>query len=553
MQIHELPHLPFPGAPRARAAGLILSALRNSLALLAAAICAVISAAAQNNIGWTLVWADEFAQPNGSSPDASKWAYELGAGGWGNNELEHYTSRTNNVRIENGQLVIEARQESYQGSSYTSARLKTQGRISWTYGRIEARLKIPRTQGIWPAFWTLGTNISAVNWPNCGEIDIMENIGKEPTLVHGTLHGPGYSGGSSIGVGYSLPGNAPFADDFHVYAVEWTTNQLKWFVDGVQYFSANPASLPAGKAWVFTQPQFVLLNVAVGGNWPGNPDGTTAFPQRMVVDYLRVYAPTNLPSCNPGLLANAGFESGSLTNWTTYGGGANTAVGKIANLPVHDGTNVFKLYGQFNGSENYSGILQDVAVAPGQSFNASGWALTPRGDAIAGANTAWVEVRFRDSVGNTLGLFRSSTVSTNTPVGGWLQLAVTTQLNPTTFAQIGVVSNLVAPAGTVSARMQLVFRQLQNAAGAVLFDDLKFAATDPAEIVVPVAVGRSGTNLSLSFPTFLGHSYQLGYKQSLAESEWLPLTGVLGDGRIQTVSDSLGFASRFYQVRRLCP
>ena len=223
------------------------------------------STAAQVKTGWSLVWADEFTQANGSSPDANRWAYDLGAGGWGNGELEYYTSRTNNARIENGQLVIEAKAESYNGSSYTSARLKTQGKWSWTYGRIEARIKIPRTQGIWPAFWMLGTNITTVSWPSCGEIDIMENIGAEPATVHGTVHGPGYSGGGGIGGPFNLPTNGAFADDFHIYAVEWTTNQIKWFVDDWQYYSVTSSRLPSGATWVFNQPQFILLNVAVGG------------------------------------------------------------------------------------------------------------------------------------------------------------------------------------------------------------------------------------------------------------------------------------------------
>ena len=318
---------------------------------------------AQNSFGWSLVWSDEFNQTTGSSPDANKWAYDLGAGGWGNGELEYYTSRTNNVRIENGQLVIEAKQESFSGSSYTSARIKTQGKISWTYGRIEARIKIPRTQGLWPAFWMLGTNITSAGWPTCGEIDIMENIGREPTLVHGTVHGPGYSGGNGIGGPFSLPGSTNYADDFHIYAVEWTTNQIKWFVDGFQYFSVNPASLPAATTWVYKQPQFLILNVAVGGAWPGNPDGTTVLPQRMTVDYIRIYTPTNLAACSGNSLVNPGFEAAGLANWTTYGNGSgNNLLETINHVPVHDGTNVFKTYGQFSGSDNFSGVLQDTVA-----------------------------------------------------------------------------------------------------------------------------------------------------------------------------------------------
>jgi len=258
---------------------------------LAACLLGAVEALAQARPGWSLVWSDEFTQPDGSSPDASKWVFDIGATGWGNRELQHYTARTQNVRVENGQLVIEARREKYEGSEYTSGRLKTLGKGAWTYGRIEARIKIPRTQGIWPAFWMLGENIATAHWPNCGEIDIMENIGREPGIVHGTVHGPGYSGGSGIGGPFSLPGGAPFADDFHVYAVEWTPKQIKWFVDDRQFFAFAPSNMPAGATWAFDRPQFILLNVAVGGNWPAYPDASTVLPQRMLVDYVRVYAP----------------------------------------------------------------------------------------------------------------------------------------------------------------------------------------------------------------------------------------------------------------------
>jgi beta-glucanase (GH16 family) len=249
---------------------------------------------------WNIVWDDEFNQPDGSSPDPTKWTYDIGNnGGYGNNELEYYTSRTNNARIVGGQLIIEADQESYGGENYTSARMLTEGKWSWAYGRMEARIKIPRGQGIWPAFWMLGSNIDAgVSWPTCGEIDIMENIGKasDQGTDHGTIHGPqnggDYNGGSGVGGTYTLPGGAALADNFHIYAVQWTPNQIQWFLDTNLFFTATPASLPSGGTWVFTQPQFLILNVAVGGNWPGDPDGTTVFPQQMLVDYVRVYEQT---------------------------------------------------------------------------------------------------------------------------------------------------------------------------------------------------------------------------------------------------------------------
>jgi beta-glucanase (GH16 family) len=243
---------------------------------------------------WKLVWSDEFNSPDGSSPDPAKWICDIGGKGWGNNELESYTNRPQNVSIHHGMLVIQALKESYTGPDnvkrdYTSARLKTKGRFSQTYGRFEARIKIPYGQGMWPAFWMLGNDIAQGGWPGCGEIDIMENIGREPGTVHGTIHGPGYSGGKGIGAPYALPNGRRFADDFHLYAVEWQPGRIEFFVDDLLYFGLTSARRPAGTKWVYDHPFFLILNLAVGGDWPGNPDTTTTFPQAMRVDYVRVY------------------------------------------------------------------------------------------------------------------------------------------------------------------------------------------------------------------------------------------------------------------------
>jgi beta-glucanase (GH16 family) len=243
---------------------------------------------------WTLTWSDEFDGPDGSRPDGARWVYDLGGGGWGNNELQTYTDRPANAAIRGGALVITARRERATGPDgiardFTSARLKTKGRFTQTYGRFEARIQVPRGQGIWPAFWMLGDDIDAVGWPRCGEIDVMEHIGREPTTIHGTLHGPGYSGAGGLGAAASSPAGAGFADGYHVFAVEWTKAGIAWFLDGRQYFARAPSDLPAGARWVFDHDFFLLLNVAVGGNWPGPPDASTVLPQEMKVDYVRVY------------------------------------------------------------------------------------------------------------------------------------------------------------------------------------------------------------------------------------------------------------------------
>jgi beta-glucanase (GH16 family) len=245
---------------------------------------------------WQLSWSDEFNAADGSAPDPSKWTLETGGGGWGNQELEYYTARPQNAHIQNGNLVIMVLQETYSGPdgvtrNYTSARMKTQKHFSQTYGRFEARLKVPFGQGIWPAFWMLGDDIDQVDWPNCGEIDIMENIGKEPATVHGTIHGPGYSGAGGVTAAFSLP-SGRFADDFHVFAVEWEPNAIRFYVDDHLYATQTPAALPAGTKWVFDHPFFILLNVAVGGSFPGSPDQTSTYPQTMEVDYVRVYRRT---------------------------------------------------------------------------------------------------------------------------------------------------------------------------------------------------------------------------------------------------------------------
>ncbi len=249
--------------------------------------------------GWTLAWNDEFNGPDSSPVDSSKWVQETGGNGWGNDELEYYTTRPQNAFLQDGNLVIKVMAEKFTGAdgvsrNYTSARLKTQGKFSQAYGRFEARIKIPRGQGIWPAFWMLGDDVEKAGWPTCGEIDIMENIGKEPSLVHGTIHGPGYSGAEGIGGPYAFPANARAADDFHIFAVEWEPKAIRFYVDDHLYTTRTPADLPKSAKWVYDHPFFLLLNVAVGGGWPGNPDASTVFPQAMLVDYVRVFNRTSV-------------------------------------------------------------------------------------------------------------------------------------------------------------------------------------------------------------------------------------------------------------------
>lgn len=250
------------------------------------------------------------------APDPSIWAFDIGKGplndGWGNNELQFYTNRTNNVIVKDGYLVITAVKESYQGASYTSARLKTRNLFEKKYGRFEARIKMPQGKGMFPAFWMLGSNfceaqaLDAANnvicdsskpnyetgnvlWPQSGEIDIMEYIGSKPTQVFGTVHGPGYSGGEGISKTYTIP-NDRFDNDFHIFGIEWGENYINWYVDNALYNQITRAKVEQeGGQWVFDNSFYMLLNLAVGGNLPGSPNSETVFPQTMLVDYVRVY------------------------------------------------------------------------------------------------------------------------------------------------------------------------------------------------------------------------------------------------------------------------
>lgn len=243
-----------------------------------------------------LVWHDEFDGPSGASFDSSKWSADTGGTGFGNHEHQFYTSDVANVAQDGrGHLVIAVRAEPantthrcwYGQCLYSSARLETKGRYAAKYGRIEARIRIPRGLGIWPAFWMMGADIDSVGWPANGEIDVMENRGSEPAAVYGTAHGPGYSGSAGISRADTLSSGA-LADAFHVYAIEWEPDEIRWYRDGHEYHRMTPGDLPRGTRWVFDHPFFLLMNVALDGDWSGAAMDIP-LPQTMVVDYVRVY------------------------------------------------------------------------------------------------------------------------------------------------------------------------------------------------------------------------------------------------------------------------
>jgi beta-glucanase (GH16 family) len=243
-----------------------------------------------------LVWSDEFNGVQNSPVDSRRWRHETG-GAWGEGELQSYTPRKANSHQDGrGRLRIVARAEGFRGMDsitrdYTSARISTQDRYSFRYGLFEARLKMPLGRGVWPAFWALGTDIDQVGWPECGEIDVMEHLGQEPTTASGTIHGPRDGGGANADYkpGRSVVHTTPLAQEFHTYGVQWLPGSIQFYFDGRPYWSITAADLPAGSRWVFDHPFFLILNIAIGGKWAGSPDASTTFPQALLVDYVRVY------------------------------------------------------------------------------------------------------------------------------------------------------------------------------------------------------------------------------------------------------------------------
>jgi beta-glucanase (GH16 family) len=261
---------------------------------LALSACEVDEEQQLEDRNWSLVWSDEFDGPAGQSPDPANWNFDIGTGenGWGNAELQFYTDRPENVSLDGqGNLVITALRETFGGMPFTSARITTKDKFEQRYGRFEARMKSPYGPGLWPAFWLLGSNIDEVEWPQCGEIDVMELRGQEPFKIAGSIHGPGYSAEEAITSDFALD-NRRFDDDFYIFAIEWGEGYIDFFVDDVLYQRLTPEDLE-GDEWVFDAPFYMLLNVAVGGNYVGFPTSQTPFPQPMTIDYVRVYQQAN--------------------------------------------------------------------------------------------------------------------------------------------------------------------------------------------------------------------------------------------------------------------
>jgi len=292
---------------------------------------------------YQLVWTDEFDYEG--MPDENRWTHEIGGHGWGNNEWEYYTDRIENAEVKDGILTITAKEESYGGNDYTSARLVTLDKYSFKYGKIEARLKLPYGQGIWPAFWMLGDNFSEVGWPACGEIDIMEMIGgtDNDNTIHGTVHWDN-NGDHAMYGNYESLSEGIFANDFHIFSLEWDEEQIVWKLDGSQYhiIDITPSELSE-----FHNNFFIILNLAVGGNWPGYPDESTVFPQSFQIDYVRVYSSSDyykivgnelVNKFDTNLQYSVPFEEGSSYSWTIPEGITTLGAADSNSINVNWGT-----------------------------------------------------------------------------------------------------------------------------------------------------------------------------------------------------------------------
>ncbi|MEV1009275.1 lectin [Streptomyces sp. NPDC049881] len=339
--------------------------------------------AAPDAVPMAVVFEDTFDGPAGSAVNGSRWQLETGDN-VNNHERQWYTGGNSNAALDGqGNLVITARRENpgnyqcwYGRCEYTSARMNTAGRFTAQYGHIETRLRVPRGQGMWPAFWALGNDLGSVGWPASGEIDIMENVGFEPGTVHGTLHGPGYSGGEGIGAGYTLPGGQAFADGFHTFAIDWSPNRISWSVDGNTYQTRTPADL-GGDQWVFNKPFFLILNLAVGGYWPGDPNSSTPFPGQLTVDYVRVTTGDTPGGGRTGPIRGLGGKCVDVA-------GANPANGTPVQLYDCNGTAAQQWTVGTDGTIRALGKCLDVS----NNSTANG-AQIHLWDCVGGANQRW--------------------------------------------------------------------------------------------------------------------------------------------------------------------
>ena len=441
---------------------------------------AVTAGAAPGDKTWVPTWADEFDAEAGTTPDESKWTMETGGWGWGNNELQTYTDRAENAAHDGeGHMVITAKRESFTGADgiardYTSARLKTQGKFSQTYGRFEARLAVPSGQGIWPAFWMLGEDIATEGWPRSGEIDIMEHVGHQPGRAYGTLHGPGYSGAGGISKSYDLEDGAVFTGEFHTFAVDWTKNRIEWSIDGNVYHTLTPDDLN-GEQWVFDDDFFLLLNLAVGGNWPGNPDASTTFPQTYKIDYVRAF--------EQGVETRDDVDNGAFldgaTDWTLSGNAyveAHDPAATPSRIAADGaGDSALKLFGTFADGDPTRAVQAFLTPNFDEDLIFSATVRTNSDDAIVNSENSLVMlVEFYDVNDTLVHTERRTVLDGDASADEWLDVSMAVS----------------SPSGSAYATIGFEFLQPHAEGGAVWIDDVTFGV---AAVPEPRIAGLAGT------------------------------------------------------------
>jgi len=443
------------------------------VALVLAAYFPAATATAQPECGpdqtqWQLIFSDEF---DGAAVDTAKWRIE-NAALVKNNELQYYAP--DEVYTQDGSLVLRSRARVYGGRNYTSGLVDTFGKFGVTYGRVEARMKLPRGQGIWPAFWMLPADGA---WPP--EIDIMEMLGHNPNTVYTTHHWGSWPNVPNYGCSYGGP---DYSQDFHTFSVEWLPDRLNWYIDGtLRCFASTP---------IPNRPMYVILNTAVGGDWPGNPNAQTVFPQYTMIDYVRVYRRADLPT--PNAMWNVGFEDGAavanppvpLPSWTPFGSvSKNSAVSRT-------GGNSMKVFGVFNGQPNLAGATQSLDAKRGETWTAAAWVRRNGGDLLAGSNSARVRMDWLDSSGAVITASQATVLTSATAANTWFRGTVTG----------------VAPSGTDRVRLSLLVEQVANAAGAAYFDDVSLLRTSAAPLCAVDIDGNDAVTVNDLF-TFLGRYF----------------------------------------------
>ncbi|WP_372794107.1 glycoside hydrolase family 16 protein [Pontiella sp.] len=504
------------------------------------------------------IWSEEFNYT--SAPDSDVWSCDIGDWGWGNAELQNYTSSTNNVWVDGSNLVIKAIR---QGNNFTSARIKTLDKLTFKYGTVEARIQIPDlANGLWPAFWTLGNKFPASGWPACGEIDVMEmgngsaiSAGLVNRRVASTAHWE--SGGNYASYGSNNNRPSEINDTFVVYRMEWTPTHIRTYIDNDPIWVFDISGAAASDLEEFHEPHFFILNLAVGGNYTGILDagGITAdFPAEYKVDWIRLYdnghtvlgGTSTLTPPSPGmnLLANAGFESG------TSGWNLNLSGGTASALTAYAHSGIAALVINSTGAGGWASpnASQSFSANPGDVFNMQGYLLNPVGSPITGASFGLFKIEFRDSSG---ALLAPASVdigsSANAPYFG---AESTPLLNAASATDTWIFSEAQAeaPPGTVEAGFYVLNVNQPGNPGPMYFDDIQVMLLGGP--VLPFALNHAvmGENLQVSFPTQSGISYTLAYKSSLTNATWIPVETIIGDGTTNSALYPMNDPVRFYRV-----